>query len=81
MQLRVFVTSRPESPIISDFRAIPTAAHQDFILHKISQSVVQHDISVLAKEKLGKVQREKELSADWPGEQAIKILTDLLTNH
>jgi hypothetical protein len=76
MQLRIFVTSRPEAPVLSDFRAIPTAAHQDFILHNISKSDIQHDISVFATEKLGIVQRENELSADWPGEQAIKLLAD-----
>jgi hypothetical protein len=44
IQLRVFVTSRPETQIRFGFRLIPEAIHQDFVLHNISQSIIQHDI-------------------------------------
>ena len=76
IHLRVFVTSRPEFPILCEFRDIPTDAHQDFILHNISQSIVEHDISIFVKNELAQIRRDQELSEDWPGEQNIKLLID-----
>src|SRR5947209_8776135 len=38
-RLRVFVTSRPEMPILLGFNAVPTGEHQDFVLHNIAQPV------------------------------------------
>ncbi|KAI9775820.1 MAG: hypothetical protein M1839_000871 [Geoglossum umbratile] len=76
IQLRVFVTSRPEFSILQEFRAIPTAAYHDFILHNISQSDIEHDISVFVKKELAQICSEKELSTDWPGRQIIKLLVD-----
>ena len=74
IRLRIFVTSRPETPIQLGFRAIGGAVHQDFVLHSISQSIVQHDISVFFKNELEKIKKERALSADWPGEQNIELL-------
>jgi hypothetical protein len=73
-QLRVFVTSRPEFPILTEFKAIPTTAHQDFILHNISKSVVEHDISSFVKTELAQIRSEHELSMEWPSEHVINTL-------
>ena len=35
VQLRVFLTSRPEVPIRNGFIQIPGTEHQDFVLHNI----------------------------------------------
>jgi hypothetical protein len=51
IQLRIFVTSRPETPIRLGFCDI-RAAHRDFVLQNISQSVIEHDISVFLKHQL-----------------------------
>jgi NACHT domain len=76
IHLRIFVTSRPEFPILREFRDIPTDAHQDFILHNISESIVEHDISIFVKNELSQIRRDQELSIDWPGEQNIKLLVN-----
>lgn len=76
IQLRVFVTSRPEFFILQEFGAIPTAAHRDFILHNISQSVVEHDISIFARTQLAQIQSDQELPVNWPSEQNVKLLID-----
>jgi hypothetical protein len=46
VQLKVFLTSRPEVPIRYGFSEIPDAYHQDFVLHKISPPTVDQDISL-----------------------------------
>ncbi|KAH0539082.1 hypothetical protein FGG08_004380 [Glutinoglossum americanum] len=76
MQLRVFITSRPEFPILNEFKAISNDAHQDFILHNIALSVVEHDISIFIKDKLAQIRSEYGLAMDWPSEQDIELLVN-----
>ena len=45
VQLRVFLTSRPDIPIRYGINQIPDAERQDFVLHYISPSIVDRDIS------------------------------------
>ncbi|RDW67886.1 hypothetical protein BP6252_09282 [Coleophoma cylindrospora] len=73
-RLRVFLTSRPEIPIRHSMYEIPQAKHKDFVLHNISPPVVDHDITVFLEYKLGIIQQEWTLGADWPGEQALRQL-------
>ena len=50
--------------------------HQDFILHTIPLYIVNYDISIFLKYNLGDIRQERRLAEDWPGEAAIKCLTD-----
>ena len=74
VRLRVFLTSRPEIPIRHGFCQIPDAAHQDFILHNISPSTVDHDISIFLKYNLRLIGQERSLDSSWPGEDIIRSL-------
>jgi hypothetical protein len=65
-----------ELPIRYGFQDIPAHIHQDFILHDISQSVVEQDITLFFQDKLGKAQREHNLPANWPCEQHINCLVE-----
>jgi hypothetical protein len=76
VQLRVFVTSRSETPICLGFGDIPGTVHGDFVLHSIERSIVEHDISIFLKYELDEIKKEHALSTDWPGEQIIKLLTE-----
>ncbi|KAF2458145.1 quinon protein alcohol dehydrogenase-like superfamily [Lineolata rhizophorae] len=44
-RLRVFLTSRPETPIRSGFHQMPAGGYHDFVLQDISPSIVDQDIS------------------------------------
>jgi hypothetical protein len=72
VRLRVFLTSRPEIPIRHGFYHIPDAEHQDFVLHSISPSVVDRDISTFLEYSLDNIRQERRLDAGWPGEQVIR---------
>jgi hypothetical protein len=74
IRLRIFMTSRPETSIRHGFYQIPETGYQDFVLHNISPSVVDQDISIFLEYNLGIIRRECALAADWPGEQAVKRL-------
>ena len=74
VRLRIFITSRPEIPIRHGFYDIPEAEHQDFVLHNISPSIIEHDISIFLKSELEAIRREHSLSSDWPGEHLVELL-------
>jgi len=74
VQLRVFTTSRPETPIRFGFKKIPGAAHQDFVLHDISQSIIQHDISNFLRHELEDIRKEYGIPKGWPDEENIELL-------
>ena len=77
VQLRVFLTSRPEIPIRYGFRQLPDAEYADFVLHNISPSIVDHDISVFFKYNLKVIGEEHSLDACWPGEEIIRRLIQI----
>jgi hypothetical protein len=67
VRLRVFLTSRPDIPIRHGIRYIPQAEHQDFILHNVPPTIINHDISLFLEYHLGIVRQEWTLGMDWPG--------------
>jgi hypothetical protein len=71
VKLRVFLTSRPEVPIRYGFLQIPDAERQDFVLHNISSSIVEHDITLFLEDALQSIGRECCLRAGWPGAEVI----------
>jgi hypothetical protein len=74
VRLRIFITSRPETPIRLGFSQVTKAIYQDFVLHDISRAVVDHDIFLFLERNLEKIRLECEAPAYWPGEQAIRSL-------
>jgi hypothetical protein len=74
VRFRVLITSRPEIPIRHGFLRIPDGEHQDFVLHDISQSIVDYDISIFLESKLKIIAQERHLGLDWPGKQSIRRL-------
>ena len=76
IRLRVFVTSRPETPILLVFRKLPGETYQDFVLHDIPPAMVNHDISIFFQEKLSLVKADNGLSTPWPDELTIQRLVE-----
>jgi len=76
IRLRVFVTSRPEIPILCGFRKMPGKTHQNFVLHDIPHALVSRDISVFFQQKLAQVKADRglQLGTPWPDEDTIELL-------
>ena len=75
IRFRVLITSRPEIPVRHGFSQVVIGERHNCILHDVSQSIVNHDISVFLEHRLRLIGRERSLDGDWPGKQAIAILT------
>jgi hypothetical protein len=74
VHLRIFITSRPETPIRHGIYDIPEAAHQDFVLHEISLPIIEHDISIFFEHNLESIKKDCNLTMDWPDEQTVRLL-------
>ncbi|OOF94051.1 hypothetical protein ASPCADRAFT_208654 [Aspergillus carbonarius ITEM 5010] len=78
VQLRVFITSRPELPIQLGFQDdLVRDNHRDLVLHKIPKPVIEHDISLFLKHKLKKIEKTRSLPPDWPGDTQFKDLVKM----
>jgi len=74
VRLRTFLTSRPEIPIRHGFGQIADEEHQDFVLHRISPSIVDHDINIFLEYNLGAIRQGRSLKDSWPGKEVIRQL-------
>ncbi|KAJ5376499.1 hypothetical protein N7509_013385 [Penicillium cosmopolitanum] len=74
VQLRVFITSRPEPPVIKGFRSI---GNDEIILHQIERSIIEHDISVFLRERFQRIRDDHGLAKNWPGEETHKALVNM----
>lgn len=71
VQLRFFITSRPETPIRLEMSEI---VHYDLMLHSVPQPTIERDISIFFRYELAKIKKDKSLENDWPGEERIRRL-------
>ena len=74
VRLRVFLTSRPEIPVRHGFCQIPDEEHQDFVLHNISPSIIDHDIAIFLEYNLNLIGQERSLDVSWTDEEVITCL-------
>lgn len=75
IRLQAFLTSRPEAPISRKFRAMPGILHHDLVLHDVSRTIVDHDISVFLNFQFREIRENFEyLPANWPGDKKIDVL-------
>jgi hypothetical protein len=75
VRLRVFLTSRPDTPIRHGFDQISEDKHRHIVLHNISTLVINHDISVFLTHELGLIGRGNYFPDNWLG---LDVIADLL---
>jgi hypothetical protein len=63
VRVRIFLTSRDETPIISGFSEIGNH-HEDLGLHDIPEAVTEHDISLFLKDRFAKIRDKRNVSPD-----------------
>ncbi|KAI9708129.1 MAG: hypothetical protein M1828_003189, partial [Chrysothrix sp. TS-e1954] len=71
-RLRLFLTSRRETPIRLGFGEIPGDQYYDFVLHSISSFVVEQDILMYFRHEL----KAPSSSAQWPSEAELARLVE-----
>jgi hypothetical protein len=76
VRLRVLLTSRPDIAIRYGFSQIPDMERQEFVLHSISPSIIDHDISIFLEYNLRLIGQEDSQEPGWPGSEAIRRLVE-----
>ncbi len=75
IRLRVFITSRPETPPRLGFRQIPSILHYDLVLDDVSRELVDRDILAFFKKQFSEIRDIFEgVPVDWPGDERLKFL-------
>ncbi|OJD26863.1 hypothetical protein ACJ73_01743 [Blastomyces percursus] len=74
LQVKVFLTSRPERLIYDSFRELPDIVHHDLTLHSVPKAVVDSDISIFLTHELGKVKSKRHVDNRWPSDESIQIV-------
>jgi hypothetical protein len=60
--LRVFVTSRPETPIRYGMQSIPQSVRVHFVLHHIHPDIIDDDIAIYLANNLSRIRKEFHLA-------------------
>jgi hypothetical protein len=71
VRLRIFLTGRPKIPVRYRLSQIPDTEHKDFVLHRISPAIIDHDISLFLEYHLGLIGQELCLCHRWPGKETV----------
>lgn len=74
VKLKVFVTSRPETPIRIGFRDMPEIIYEDLVLHDIPRLIIKQDICVYLMHELVVIRKERNLPSHWPSHETMDIL-------
>jgi hypothetical protein len=74
-RLRIFLTSRPDTPIRLSFRTMPRIIHHDLVLHDVSRADVNHDIAIFLKKEFQAIRDDfDDLPSNWPEADQIEHL-------
>lgn len=84
VQLKFFLTSRPELPIRLGFEDI-RGKYERLVLHQIPEPIVKEDISSFLEHELAiiredynkSVTQNRQLPADWPGHTTVQSLVGM----
>ncbi|KAJ5164331.1 uncharacterized protein N7500_006161 [Penicillium coprophilum] len=79
IDLRIFLTSRPEDPVARPLARLVTG-EQTALLHKIDESTVKRDILSFFEKRLVEIRDERKddgLEVDWPGQENINALVKM----
>jgi hypothetical protein len=86
INLRVFLTGRPDTAVRIGFHQVASKAYDGMILHEVAQETIDHDIRVVLEHELRKTKQDYNavasspdalLPADWPGSVAIDRLVEI----
>ncbi|KAK6514971.1 hypothetical protein TWF506_007329 [Arthrobotrys conoides] len=75
IDVRIFLTSRPELPIRLGFKDLSKGIHRNVILHEVSGT--DRDIGILLNDEFSKIRKVRCLPSDWPGQDVIQKLVEI----
>ncbi|KAF3920091.1 Beta-TrCP [Arthrobotrys entomopaga] len=75
VDIRIFLTSRPELPVRLGFKELSAGTYQDIILHEVPG--IEQDITLFLEKELVEIRGFHQLPNDWPGENDIQRLVKM----
>ncbi|KAK1062123.1 hypothetical protein LTR74_010556 [Friedmanniomyces endolithicus] len=82
IRLRIFLTSRPELPVVLGFKKeVRGDLHHDVRLEDVEQTTIERDIRIFYELQFSQIKEDNllyddKISAEWPGESTIASLVD-----
>jgi hypothetical protein len=76
VRVRIFLTSRDETPIMLGFSEIGNH-HENLALHNVPEAATEHDISLFLQDRFAKIRDQRKVSPDWPGDETVQALVML----
>jgi tetratricopeptide (TPR) repeat protein len=80
-RLRIFITSRPETPILLGFRAMPNSAFHQLVLEDVAKNIIDHDIRAFLKSELDEIKHASNTLPAWPGDETVDLLVKRAAGH
>lgn len=74
IDMRIFVTSRPELPIRLGFGRIDIDVHKDVALHEVPEHIIDHDLRIVLASGLEHVREQHSIPPCWPGQDKLESL-------
>jgi hypothetical protein len=74
IDLRVFVTSRPDLPVLLGFKHLDSDVHKDVALHDIPEHIVDHDLRAVLASELENIRQDCSIPSPWPTENDLDAL-------
>ncbi|KAF3926628.1 hypothetical protein AA313_de0209458 [Arthrobotrys entomopaga] len=78
--MRMFLTSREDLPIISGFKKLPGNTYENTVLHEIPD--IEHDITLFLQNEFDNIREERDdafLPEKWPSEEHLEKLVKRAT--
>jgi nucleoside-triphosphatase THEP1 len=72
LHVRVFLTSREEPDLVADFAHLPSVLKRELTLQDVAD--VNQDIMTYLEYRLRRIQRERQLSDEWPTLEQIRMI-------
>ncbi|KAK6541065.1 hypothetical protein TWF694_008442 [Orbilia ellipsospora] len=69
VNMRVFVTSRLDLPILPTFKRLLKGTYEDLVLHEVPKIDIEHDITLFLKYEFSMIAKDHNLPSDWPGDE------------
>ncbi|KAM0720132.1 hypothetical protein Q7P37_004268 [Cladosporium fusiforme] len=81
IQIRIFVTSRPELPVELGFKQMSGDLHHDVRLEEAQEMSIAHDIGLFYQHRFAEIKEASSLIDDdlpdqWPGEESTRTLVN-----
>ncbi|KAL8349140.1 hypothetical protein RB601_002033 [Gaeumannomyces tritici] len=76
VRLRILITSRPEISVRSAFSKRPVTERQVFVLHEISKTLIDRDLTQFFKSRFSNIREGRDYGDDWPGMETIERLVE-----